>query len=123
MKTPGPDHPITLQAYDGRVSVRSGGETIAASERAKALHEADYPPVYYIPREDVRMEWLTRSEKMTHCPYKGDAAHFTYDAGERAIENVAWSYEAPFQAVKGIENHIAFYPDKVEITPRPSPVR
>ena len=114
MKTPGPDHPITIAPAGGRVTVRAGGTVIASSDRALALREADYPPVLYIPRADVAMDRLQRTEHATHCPYKGECAYFSVpDAGARGT-NAAWSYETPYPAVAAIAGHLAFYPDRVD---------
>lgn len=114
MKMPGPDHPITIGPASGRVTVRAGGAVIASSDRALALREADYPPVLYIPREDVAMDRLQRTEQYTHCPYKGDCAYFSIVAAGPRGENAAWSYESPYPAVAAIRGHLAFYPDRVD---------
>jgi uncharacterized protein (DUF427 family) len=99
MKIPGPDHPITIEPYPGTVRVRSGPAEIARSDRALALREASYPAVFYIPRDDVRLDVFKRSETVTHCPYKGDAAHYSLAMDGRDVENAAWSYEGPYEAV------------------------
>ena len=114
MKLPGPDHPITITPTPQRVRIRLGGEVVAETTRALTLQEASYPPVQYIPREDARMELLTRTPRSTHCPYKGDASYFTAAAGGRQAENAAWSYESPFPAMAQIAGHLAFYPDRVD---------
>jgi uncharacterized protein (DUF427 family) len=114
MKTPGPDHPIAIAPAGGRVTVRAGGTVIAASDRALALREADYPPVLYIPRADVAMARLRRTDHATHCPYKGDCAYYSVaDAGAHGA-NAAWTYEAPYPAVAAIAGYLAFYPDRVD---------
>jgi uncharacterized protein (DUF427 family) len=114
MKTPGPDHPIAIAPAGGRVTVRAGGAVIASSDRALALREADYPPVLYIPREDVAMDRLQRTDRHTYCPYKGDCAYFSVTgAGPQGV-NAAWSYESPYPAVADIRGHLAFYPDRVD---------
>ena len=114
MKTPGPDHPIAIAPAGRRVTVRAGGTVIAASDRALALREADYPPVLYIPRADVAMDRLRRTDHATHCPYKGDCAYYSVaDAGARGT-NAAWTYEAPYPAVAAIAGYLAFYPDRVD---------
>src|SRR5574338_1261909 len=77
MKHPDADHPITISPTSGRVQVRFGGRVVADSMRAVTLQEAGYPPVQYIPREDVRMDLLEASAHRTHCPYKGDASYFS----------------------------------------------
>ena len=116
MKLAGADHPISIGATDKRVTVTFDGETIAETRAALVLDEAALPPVYYLPRGDVRMDVLERTDRRTHCPYKGDAAHFSVAVGGRRAENAAWSYEAPYPAVAEIAGRIAFYPDKVRIT-------
>ncbi|WP_322400176.1 DUF427 domain-containing protein [Massilia luteola] len=114
MKMPGPDHPITIGPASGRVTVRAGGAVIASSDRALALREANYPPVLYIPREDVAMDRLRRTDQYTHCPYKGDCAYFSVASAGPQGENAAWSYESPYPAVAAIRGHLAFYPDRVD---------
>jgi uncharacterized protein (DUF427 family) len=113
-KIPGPDHPISIQPTLDRVIVKFAGEVIADSTRALTLREASYPPVQYIPRSDVRMDRLARTEHRTHCPYKGDASYFSVKAGSRNSENAVWTYEQPFDAVGEIAEHVAFYPDRVD---------
>ncbi len=114
MKLPGPDHPITITPNPKRVRVILGGEVIAETSRALTLQEASYRPVQYIPREDARMGLYARTDRSTHCPYKGDASYFTVEGGGRRAENAVWSYEAPFPAMAEIAGHLAFYPDRVD---------
>lgn len=110
-----PDHPILIRRHPGRVTVALGGETVADSRDVRVLYECGYPPVYYLPRADVRMARLTPADHRTHCPYKGDANYWTVTAGGETAENAAWSYEDPFDAVAAIAGCLAFYPDAVEI--------
>jgi uncharacterized protein (DUF427 family) len=115
IKIPGPDHPITIERNLKRVVVSVGGVVLADSRDALILREASYPAVQYIPRKDVDMALLERSANTTYCPYKGDCAYFSIPSGgERAINGV-WTYEAPYEAVAAIRNHLAFYPDKVDV--------
>lgn len=114
MRTPGPDHPITVTPATRRVRVRFNGHTVAESGRAQVLQEASYPKVYYIPREDADMTMLERSAHGTHCPYKGDAAYYSLRAGDGLVPNAVWTYEEPFPAVAAIKDHLAFYPDRVD---------
>jgi uncharacterized protein (DUF427 family) len=115
MKLPGPDHPITITANPKRVRVTAGGVVIAETSQALTLKEASYPAVQYIPRADARMELLARTDRVTHCPYKGDASYYSVSAGGKAMENAIWTYETPFPAMAEITGHLAFYPDKVTI--------
>jgi uncharacterized protein (DUF427 family) len=115
MKQPGPAHPIEISPFGGRVRIRFAGHIIADSSHALRLEEASYKPVFYIPRSDAHMEYLSPSGRVTHCPYKGDAHYFSLVSGTARERDAAWSYETPFPAVAEIAGHLAFYPDKVEI--------
>ncbi len=110
-REPGPDHPITIQPADRRVIVRIGDTILAESVKALMLREASYPPVLYIPREEVAMGELETSATSTHCPYKGDASYFSVAGG--GTKDVAWSYEDPFDRMSAIRGHLAFYPARV----------
>lgn len=116
MKLPGPDHPITIEPNPARLVVSLGGRTIADTTQALTLREGSLRPVQYIPREDVDMALLRRAAHHTHCPYKGDAAYFSIEAGERRAENAVWTYEHPYPSVAAIRNCLAFYAERVDIS-------
>jgi uncharacterized protein (DUF427 family) len=108
-----PEHRIETKPAAVRVRVTFKGEVIADSRDAIRLEESKYPPVYYLPRKDVKMDRLARSEHRTHCPFKGDASYFSLKNGP---ENAVWSYEQPYDEMSVIKELLAFYPDKVEIS-------
>jgi len=115
VKLPGPDHQITVTPSSDRVLVRSGENTIADSQATLVLQETHYSPVRYIPLADVDQSLLTPSELTTYCPYKGDASYYSIigqDEGTAAV----WFYDQPYPAVAEIKDHVAFYPDRVELT-------
>ena len=114
VKIPGPDHPITIEPASKRVVVRSGDKVIADTAHALFLREAKYPAVQYIPRNDVDMSALVRSETTSYCPYKGEASYFSIPSGGGRSVDAVWSYEAPHDAVAEIKDYLAFYPDRVE---------
>jgi uncharacterized protein (DUF427 family) len=114
VKLPGPDHPITVAPHPARVVVSAGGRVVADSRNALALREAGYPPVLYLPRDDVDLGQLERTDHATYCPYKGDAAYYSVPAGGERSANAVWTYEAPYDAVSSIRDHVAFYPNRVD---------
>jgi uncharacterized protein (DUF427 family) len=114
MKIPGPEHPISIDANPSRVVVTVAGKVIADTRNALTLREASYPGVQYIPRRDVDMAALKRSDHTTYCPYKGDASYYSIPAGEGRSLNAVWTYESPFEAVAQIKEYVAFYPDRVD---------
>ena len=81
---------------------------------ALTLQESTYPPVQYIPREDVDMTRLARTTHATYCPYKGDASYYSIRTERGVVENAVWSYESPYDAVASIKDHLAFYPNRVD---------
>jgi uncharacterized protein (DUF427 family) len=114
IKLPGPDHPITIEPNPARVVVTVAGRVIADTRSALTLREASYPAVQYVPRTDVDLSLLSRTSHATYCPYKGDAAYYSIPVGgERSVDAV-WTYEAPYDAVAAIRDHLAFYPDRVD---------
>lgn len=115
MKLPGPDHPITITPNPRRVRVTAGDVVIAETSKALTLKEAKYPAVQYLPREDTNMALLERTDRITHCPYKGDANYYSVKADGKTLDNAIWTYETPFPAMAEISGHLAFYPDKVKI--------
>ena len=116
---PGIDHPITITPTARRVTVSLDGVVIADTRAALTLRESTYPAVQYIPRADVDMSLLQRTDHATYCPYKGDASYYSITPGGARTVNAVWTYEDPYTAVDAIEEHLAFYPDRVEIVVHP----
>jgi len=106
---------IDITPEPGRFIVRFGGATVLETGNALSLKEGDHPAVLYFPRADAAMDHFRPTRHTTHCPWKGDASYFSLVAGDRTAENAVWSYETPSDACAPIREHLAFYPDKVEI--------
>ncbi|UUV05087.1 DUF427 domain-containing protein [Ruegeria sp. YS9] len=101
---------ITIRKAPGKWTVRSGGAILGETNNALELLEGDKDPVIYFPRNDIAMAFLDRTDKVTHCPGKGDATHFSIVNKSSVTANAVWSYEDPIQAVAEIRDHLAFYP-------------
>ena len=114
VKTPGRDHPITIATNPAQVVVIVAGRVIADSRAALTMREATYPAVQYIPRKDVDMTLLQRTQHTTYCPYKGDCAYYSIALGGERSVNAVWTYEAPYSDVAQIKDHLAFYPTRVD---------
>jgi uncharacterized protein (DUF427 family) len=113
-KQPGPDHPISIQHHARRVMVRVAGRVLADTKNALKLQEANYPPVFYIPRADVDMSKLQLTDHMTYCPYKGECTYFSIQSGGAKSVNAVWCYEKPYSSVSKIALHLAFFPACVD---------
>lgn len=114
IKVPSPDHPITIERNPARIVVSVAGRVVADTQNALTLREANYPPVQYVPRRDVDMTLLERTDHATYCPYKGDCAYYSIPLGAERSTNAVWSYETPYAAVAAIAEYLAFYPDRVD---------
>lgn len=117
---PTTEHPITISPTAARVVVRVNGDIVAETHDALQLQESTYPAVQYIPFKDVKQDLLTRTDTSTYCPFKGDAGYYSVatSAGD-TVDDAIWTYEQPYPAVAAIAGHVAFYPDKAEISVEP----
>jgi uncharacterized protein (DUF427 family) len=114
IKQPGPDHPITVEPSSSRIVVSLAGQVVADTQSALTLREADYPPVHYIPLEDVDRSLLAESDQTSYCPFKGEASYYSVPIGGERSVNAIWTYREPYAAVAEIKDHVAFYPDRVD---------
>jgi len=103
-------HDITTAPAGAPVRIEIDGEVVAESHEAILLEEKGLPTRYYFPRADVRAE-LLRSDKRTHCPWKGDASY--HSLGKHP--DIAWFYPEPKKGVAMIRDHVAFFNDKVDV--------
>jgi uncharacterized protein (DUF427 family) len=110
-------HRITTRPYAGRVRVVRDGVTLADSTRAVRLDETGAPARYYLPRDDVRLDLLTRSRKTSHCPFKGDATYWSAPGAPDAF----WIYESPSEPdAQAIAGMLAPSPRRVDVSATPA---
>jgi uncharacterized protein (DUF427 family) len=102
-------HTLYFEDSPRRVRVVFNGETVANSKRAKLMHETGHLPIYYFPREDVRMDLLEESDHTTYCPFKGDASYWSVRVGDKLAENAVWGYPEPIDSAPPIAGYLAFY--------------
>ena len=111
------EHPITINPTGARVVVRVNGDVVADTHDALQLQESTYPAVQYIPLKDVVQDRLARTDTSTYCPYKGDAGYYSVTTAAGAtVEDAIWTYDEPYPAVAAIAGHVAFYPDKADVS-------
>ena len=108
-------HRVDVLNSSRHVRVVAGDEAVADSHRPRLLFETGLPTRYYLPRMDVRMDLLTESETVTHCPYKGRTVHYDLTLGDRSVRDIAWSYPFPIPECPKIENLICFYDERVDL--------
>lgn len=101
---------MNIHKADGTWVVRAGGAVLGETRNALELDEDGLPTVIYFPRDDIAMAFLDKTDKVTHCPLKGDATHYSIVTKSTTLENAAWSYEAPTEeAAARIKGYLAFY--------------
>jgi uncharacterized protein (DUF427 family) len=105
---------IYFEDFPRRMRASLAGETVVDSRHAKLLHEHRHLPVLYFPESEVRTDLLERSERSTHCPWKGDATYWSVRVGDRVAEHAAWSYPDPLEGAPPLAGHFAFHWERLD---------
>ncbi len=100
---------MVIKQSPHRIRAVFNGETIVDSRRALIMQETRLPPAFYFPREDVRMEFLSKTDQRTNCPFKGNASYWDITAGDKCAKNAAWGYEDAYDEAEIVKGHVAFY--------------
>jgi uncharacterized protein (DUF427 family) len=106
---------IDILPSSRHVRVTVGDLVVAESSRAHALFETGLPTRWYLPKVDVRMDLLVESPTVTHCPYKGQASHYSLRAGSTEVDDAAWTYPTPLPESLRVAGLVSFYPDRVTV--------
>lgn len=106
--------PPRVEDTTKHIQIIFNGETIADTFRAKRALETSHPPNYYIPIEDIKMEYLTKSVHKTYCEWRGSASYYNLTVGSQTVPNVAWYYEEIFREYEQLKNHLGFYPRSMD---------
>jgi len=105
-------HQITITPISEHVEVTLGSEKLASSDRALLLQETGSPDRFYLPADDVRPELLKPTSTTTTCPYKGEAAYWSVEAGGEVHQDVVWSYPDPIPAAAQIAGLLCFWAER-----------
>jgi uncharacterized protein (DUF427 family) len=110
------DYPRPPRVEDSckQIQVIFDGVVIAETRRAKRVLETSHPPVYYIPPEDVKLEYFSPTPRSTFCEFKGSASYYTISVGDRSTVNAAWFYARPAAPYAELTNYVAIYPGRVD---------
>lgn len=123
------DYPLppAIENCTQHIRVICSGTVIADSIRSKRVLEKGNPPVYYIPPDDVKREYLSPAENKTMCEWKGEARYYHLNIGTKQVRYACWYYPEPVVNFKELKNYLAFYPQKMDgcyvdnelVTPQP----
>lgn len=106
--------PPLLEPTSQRIRIVFNGETIVDTTQAYRVLETSHPPVYYLPPEDIQMQYLQSSQRTSFCEFKGRATYWTVQVGDRQAPDAAWSYASPSQRFEPMRNYLAFYPSRMD---------
>lgn len=119
--------PPRLETCDKHIKIIFNGVTIVHTQKSYRVLETSHPPSYYIPPEDIRMEYLHSTPKLSFCEWKGQGNYYTIKVEDKEAINVAWYYPNPTPEFAAIKDYVAFYADPMDeclvngekVTPQP----
>lgn len=106
---------IDILQSSRNVRVEVDGVVVAESDKPRFLFETGLPVRYYLPKTDVRFEYLTPTGTETACPYKGTARYWSVDTGQGPHDDVVWGYDTPLRESQEVAGYVAFYNEKLDI--------
>lgn len=106
--------PPRVEEVSKHVRIIFNGTVIADTNQAKRVLETSHPPVYYIPPQDIKMEFLHQLPQTTYCEFKGQAGYYTIKVDDKEAPAAAWFYPNPVPGYESLKDHVAFYPSKME---------
>ncbi|MBD2187763.1 DUF427 domain-containing protein [Pseudanabaena mucicola] len=101
--------PAIWEDTNKRIRIICNGVVLAETQQAKRVLETSHPPCYYIPIEDIKMEYLIETSRRTMCEWKGISQYYDVAIADRYIKNAAWRYFAPTPNFWEIQNSLSFY--------------
>ncbi|KXK49799.1 MAG: hypothetical protein UZ05_CHB002001746 [Chlorobi bacterium OLB5] len=119
--------PPRIEDFSGHIKIIFNGEVIAETNRAKRVLETSHPPVYYIPPEDVKEEFLEPANNHSFCEWKGEASYYHLNVKGKQVRYACWYYPEPVKGFAELKYHMAFYAQKMDacfvndekVTPQP----
>ena len=119
--------PPRLEDTSRHIQVVFNGIVIADTRRARRVLETSHPPIYYIPPDDIQMQYLKPTSRSSMCEWKGSASYYTVTVAGKSAPDAAWTYRRPTPAFVTIRDYVAFYPqlmnsctvDGERVTPQP----
>ncbi|GAC1644156.1 MAG: DUF427 domain-containing protein [Herpetosiphon sp.] len=106
--------PPRVELSAARIRIMFQGVVIADSQRAQRVLETSHPPVYYVPPDDIRMEFLVEARGTTVCEWKGAASYWDVVVIGNRVPHAAWSYPRPTPDFAVLQRYLAFYPSKMD---------
>jgi uncharacterized protein (DUF427 family) len=106
-----PFHRVDIRPSSRHVRIELDGQLLAETRRATLVFETGLPVRFYLPRADVVAD-VRRSDRKTHCAYKGEASYWSL-VDHR---NIAWTYRDPLPDAGRLAGLVAFFDELVDVT-------
>lgn len=106
--------PPRLERTNKQITIHFNNKIIADTQKAFRILETSHPPVYYLPPEDIKMEFLHPADGISYCEWKGSASYYNVVVDEKFAVKAAWYYPNPVETFLEIRDYIAFYPWKMD---------
>lgn len=106
---------VDALASSRHVKVSHAGEVVAETTKPVLLFETGVATRFYVPAVHVRLDCLSRSDRLSSCPYKGFASYYSITVNGSELENSAWTYQTPFPSVTSIAGMICFYTNRLVV--------
>lgn len=101
--------PPRLEAFSGRIEIILNGVKIADTTSSYRVLETSHPPVYYLPPQDIQLQYLIPREGQSFCEWKGIAKYYDVCVDDKLIYKAAWYYPNPTPEFDAIAHYVAFY--------------
>jgi uncharacterized protein (DUF427 family) len=102
--------PPRVESVAKHIVVVFNDVTIVDTVASQRVLETSHPPVYYIPQDDIAMDYLSRTRGSSFCEWKGRAIYYDVSVDGKRAERAAWSYPNPTASFREIKDYLAFYP-------------
>jgi uncharacterized protein (DUF427 family) len=106
--------PPRLEPSSKQIKIVVNDIIIADSCNTYRVLETSHPPAYYIPPQDIKIEYLQPTNHRSFCEWKGFANYYNLKVIDRQVANAAWYYAEPSANFAAIKNYVAFYPSKID---------
>lgn len=107
--------PPRLERSPKQIKIVFNEVTIANTRASYRVLETSHPPVYYIPPEDIQMQYLEPViAHRSFCEWKGLAGYYNLIVNDKQVMNAAWYYPQPTAEFASIKDYLAFYPSKMD---------
>lgn len=116
---PNPYHRVDCRPTDRRLRVSVAGTVLVDTADTVVVFESALSPVLYVDPRHVRVDLLRPSKTASYCNYKGWATYWSaaIDGADGAVvDDVAWSYDQPFDETRSIAGFFSFDPVRAEVS-------